>query len=135
MNRMLQADALRLPRPLVNQLLHSAQQAVSSSQGFVLHHGTDHFLCAPLPADADLVQAARQLQKRAEQMFAFYRTSNKSLPPPAAAELQVIIAFVPLYLAVALDIKGVLQLRAWRIAGSRALELDVAISEPGTRAQ
>ncbi|MGH8283050.1 MAG: hypothetical protein ACRESE_04310 [Gammaproteobacteria bacterium] len=130
-----QTESLRLPRLLVNQLLHIAQQAVSFSQGFVLHHGSDQFLCAPLPADADLAQSVKQLQRRGKAMFAFYRTSNTALPPPGTAELHAIIEFVPLYLAVALDIKGVLQLRAWRIAGPRALEMDVAISEAKTPSQ
>ncbi|MGH8307231.1 MAG: hypothetical protein ACRER0_03080 [Gammaproteobacteria bacterium] len=130
-----QAESLRLPRPLVNQMLHIAQQAASFSQGFVLHHGTDRFLCAPLPANADLIQVAGQLQRRGERLFAFYRSSNRPLPPPDATEIQTIIESVPLYLAVALDIKGVLQLRAWRIAGSQASELDVAISETDARSQ
>ncbi|MGH8398882.1 MAG: hypothetical protein ACRETA_11670 [Gammaproteobacteria bacterium] len=130
-----QAESLRLPRPLVNQLLHIAQQAVSFSQGFVLHRGDDHFLCAPLPADGNLVQSVKQLHRRQERVFAFYRSSNTVLPPLAVAELKTIAEFVSLYLAVGLDIKGVLQLRAWRIDGLKILELDVAITEANTPPQ
>lgn len=124
-----------LPRPLVNQLLHAAQQTKSVSQGFILHRGHRHFSYAPLPANADLVRAAQQLCGQDERLFAFYRTSHHPLPPPAAAELQAIAGLVSIYLGIALDIKGVLQLRAWSIDGSGTVELDVAIREPGTGGQ
>ncbi|MGA9851396.1 MAG: hypothetical protein WBR15_00450 [Gammaproteobacteria bacterium] len=131
-SRASESETLVLPRPLVNQLLHAAQEARSFSQGFVLRRADDHFRCAPLPADADLARAGKQLQSHAERLFAFYRTSNRLLPPPAATELRVIVEFVPLYLGVALDIRGVLQLRGWRFDGLKTLELDVTIREAET---
>lgn len=121
-------ETMHLPRPLVNQLLHQAQQAAGFCQGWVYQDAHGRYRCAPLPANADFVT---QAHARDERLFAYYRASNQPLPLPSTQQLQALAKAVGLYLGVALDVKGVLQLRGWRIAAGRVAELDLAISETG----
>lgn len=117
-------EALQLPRPLVNLLLHQAQYSPGFSQGFVLRDGHSGYKCVPLAPNADLIAAAAGTQTP----LAFYRSSSAPLPALTAEESAALANCTGLYLGVALDTKGVLQLRAWRIGRSQIQELDVAIT-------
>ncbi|MGH8291951.1 MAG: hypothetical protein ACRESA_00590 [Gammaproteobacteria bacterium] len=120
-------DTPHLPRALVNQLLRQAQQAAGPAQGFVYCNDRGHYQCAPLAAKADLRLAA--LQARAHAPLAFYRSSNAPLPPLAGAQTAALAGCTGLCLDIALDTKGVLQLRGWRLADGHATPLEVAIAE------
>lgn len=120
-------DTLQLPRILVNQLLRQAQRAAGLSQGFVIRDRRGDYQCEPLAANADLHTAA--LQARARAPLAYYRSSNTPLPPLAAAQTAALASCTGLSLDIALDTKGVLQLRAWRLADGHATPLEVAITE------
>ncbi|MDE2070791.1 MAG: hypothetical protein KGJ04_05965 [Gammaproteobacteria bacterium] len=120
-------DTLRLPRTLVNQLLRQAQRAAGLSQGFVLRDRHGRYQCEPIAANADLRLAA--LQARAHAPLAFYRSSNAPLSPLADAQTAALASCTRLSLDIALDTKGVLQLRGWRLANGHATPLEVAITE------
>lgn len=123
----LHPNELQLPRPLVNQLLHQAQQATGFSQGFVLRDAHGRYHCAPLPATADLGAAAARACPKLP--FAFYRSSSTPLPTLNTKESAALGVCTTLYLGMALDTKGVLQLRAWQIDGPEPIELEVSIHE------
>lgn len=120
-------DTLRLPRALVNHLLRQAQRTTGLSQGFVLRDRHGRYRCEPLAANADLHLAA--LQARAHAPLAFYRSSNAPLPPLAKEQTTALAGCTALYLDIALDTKGVLQLRGGRLADGRVAPLEVAITE------
>ena len=120
-------DPLRLPRTLVNQLLRQAQRARGLSQGFVLRDPQGHYHCQPVAPDADLHLAA--LQARAHAPLAFYRSSGMPLPAPAKEQTAALAQCTGLCLDIALDTKGVLQLRCWRLADGHAAPLEIAITE------
>jgi hypothetical protein len=123
-------ETLHLPRPLVNQLLHQAQQSPGFSQGFVRRDRHGHYPCTALPMNADLVATSARVP--APGIFAFYRSSHTPLLVLTAQEAWALGQCTTLYLGVSLNTKGVLQLRAWRIDGSRLLETDVTITEAET---
>ncbi|MBU6420624.1 MAG: hypothetical protein KGL98_04550 [Gammaproteobacteria bacterium] len=120
-------DTLRLPRTLVNQLLRQAQRTAGLAQGFVIRDRQDRYRCVPIPTDADLNKVA--LRARTQAPLAFYRSSNMPLPPLAAAQTAALADCTGLFLDIALDTKGVLQLRGWRLADGHATPLEVAITE------
>lgn len=120
-------DTLRLPRTLVNQLLRQAQRTVGLAQGFVLRDSRGRYQCELLPANADLHTAA--LQARAHAPLAYYRSSNTPLPLLADAQTAALADCTGLFLDIALDTKGVLQLRGWRLAGGHVTPLEVTITE------
>lgn len=120
-------ETLQLPRPLVNQLLHQAQQAAGFSRGFVRRDANGRFQCRPLAAAADVTTAS--VSGCAPEPFAFYRSSNVPLPPLTAEQVAVLARCTSLSLDIALDTQGVLQLRAWRLANGQATPLDVGLMD------
>lgn len=125
----LTTEPLLLPRPLVNQLLRGAQQSSGFSRGLVLRDAEDNYQCVLLSPDTDPRKTAVQWQSHGQQVFAYFRTSQQPLPPPSTAELAATGIYATHYLGVALDIKGVLQLRGWRLDGTQRHELQVSIHE------
>ena len=118
---------LRLPRTLVNQLLRQAQQAAGVTQGFVFCEGSGRYRCEPVAANADLSAPAGRAQ--ACTPVAFFRSSHAPLTPLAREQMAALGGRTTLFLDMALDTKGVLQLRAWRLADNQATALEVNITE------
>lgn len=118
---------LRLPRTLVNQLLRQAQQAAGITQGFVFREGSGRYRCELVAANADLSVAARHAQARTP--VALFRSSHAPLTPLAGEQMAAFSAHTALFLDIALDTKGVLQLRAWRLADNQATVLEINITE------
>lgn len=119
----MRTEALRLPRPLVNQLLRHAQRATERSQGWVLRDARGELQAKPLAAETDLATAPATVP------FAFYRSFKADHGPLTAEETAALAKRTALYIEMALDTKGVLQLRAWRLEGRQATPLDVAITD------
>lgn len=118
---------LRLPRPLVNQLLRQAQQATGFTQGFVFREGSGRYRCEPLAANTDLNAPAGQAQTRIP--VAFFRSSHAPLTPLAREPIAALGGRITLFLDLALDTKGVLQLRAWRLTNNQTTALEIDITE------
>ncbi|MGH8400918.1 MAG: hypothetical protein ACRESU_07435 [Gammaproteobacteria bacterium] len=123
---------LKLPRPLVNQLLHIAQTApAGTSWGIIGARDTMPTHCYPLELlDVTAIAAVqRKLESRNEIIFAWYRVDSSGIKAPAVSELEVAGVSAPLLLGISLGTKGVLQLRGWRIEGQQLAELGIRISE------
>lgn len=127
------ADTLHLPRTLVNQLLRQAQLAVMFSQGWVLRDPNGYFRPVTLAPDTGILEAAAGTLPNPP--FAFYRSSKLSQNALTSGEIAALSRCTSLYLDIALDTKGVLQLHAWRIVGTRATETAVTIKETTTDLQ
>ncbi|HET7921351.1 MAG TPA: hypothetical protein VFM15_01195, partial [Gammaproteobacteria bacterium] len=115
-------SALILPRPLVNQLLRAAQAAPAGLHwGLVTMRGSTPMYCRPLSQlDATVITAAREdLARQGENPFALYCLSQNQNDPPDVAGPETLAAIsLPYLLHVCLGTRGVLQLRAWRLASS-----------------
>jgi [CysO sulfur-carrier protein]-S-L-cysteine hydrolase len=123
---------LKLPRQLINQLLHIAQTASAGNRWGIIG-AQDHIPvhCYPFEKlDAARIAAARcKLESRSETIFAWFLIDSDGITTPAVSDLQAGGISAPLLFGVSLGTKGVLQLRGWRIEGQQLAELDVRISE------
>jgi len=106
------ADAdLVMPRRLAIQILHEAQIAQPESiRGVVGTRGAEpsSFVCAPEAA----------LAERGEALWARLWSNPNAPAVPTADQL----AGGGLYLVVSLDIKGVLEMRAWELRAGAPFE-------------
>lgn len=103
---------LTLPRSLVVELLHRAQ-VQPEVELTVLRRGDGSFTLRPAEGAA---------------AFASYR-ATASGNPPAPDEVERYRRIAPLLLQAALGVRGVLQLRAWRLDADAARPLDVELAE------
>lgn len=127
------AEPLYLPRPLVNRLLREAQRAGEFSQGWILRDARGQLQSMPLPPDLDLgTVAARPPNGRG---FAFYRSATMSATQLTTEETAALGQYTAIFLDIALDTKGVLQLRAWCIAANSLVATAVSVTESPAAAQ
>lgn len=103
-------SALSLPRSLVLQLLHRAQQG--ASRGFVTRLEDGNFRISDAAGDAP---------------FAFYRTASQARPE--AGDVELCRGLTTLMLSASVGIKGVLELRAWRIVGEHTEPVELSLAE------
>ncbi|HEX5339443.1 MAG TPA: hypothetical protein VFX47_01020 [Gammaproteobacteria bacterium] len=124
--------ALHLPRPLVNKLLHIAQSSPTTTAWGMIG-ARDHVPvhCYPMERlDADSHAAAQhRLEQRGETLFAMYRADHGETCTTNLSELDALGIRTPLSLGISLGIKGVLQLRGWRIEAGQTVMLEIGISE------
>lgn len=103
---------LVMPRRLVIQILHEAQIAQPDSiRGLVGERGGE-------PCSFSRSASAEDFHSRGETVWARLWSNPHSAAVPTAEE----IAAGGLHLLVSLDIKGVLELRAWELSEGRPLE-------------
>lgn len=120
---------ISLPRTLVNRLLRMAQQGPGFSQGFVRNDAHAHFECVALLDGISLAAQIGHMKSHDTRRFAYYRAAHEPLPALTPVELTALVTCTALYLGIALDTKGVLQLYAWRLTDNRVIPLDVGITE------
>jgi hypothetical protein len=126
------APGLRLPRPLVNQLLHIAQTAPAGVQwGIIGERGHVPVRCYPIEKlDANSIAAAqRRLGQQGETLYALYRTDSGAARVPDLSEIEAFGIKTSLLIGVSLGTKGVLQLHGWQIEAGHQVELEIGISE------
>ena len=124
----MEGSSATIPRPLVNQLLHHAQL------------GGDHEICglvaardghparvvpvaniAAAPATRyemdpkGLIDAMRGMREAGETLFAIYHSHPSSAAAPSAMDTAQASYPEALYLIVSLTIKGVLEMRGYRL--------------------
>jgi len=121
--------AATLPRTLVNQILHHAQQ------------GAELEVCGLIGARADIpihcypvanlatepqrlfrmdphgqIDAMRKMRAQGETLFAIYHSHPDTPPIPSPVDLEQAGYPEALYLIISLTTKGVLEMRGWRLA-------------------
>jgi proteasome lid subunit RPN8/RPN11 len=136
--------ALRLPRHLVNQLLHHAQSSpdaevcglVGAKQGLpascypvknIAVEPSHRYLLDP----EQHVAALRRMQERGEALFAIFHSHPAAPAEPSATDLELAAYPDALYLIVSLDTKGVLELRGFRIAADKGVSEVELLLEQG----
>lgn len=104
--------SLTLPRRLVQQVFHHAQTAGGAGSGLIGEAADGGLRPYPLPAGTDRQVLLEKLRARGERLFATYYVHPQGPGVPAPDELAPDLqSFV---FIIALDTRGVLQLRAWR---------------------
>jgi proteasome lid subunit RPN8/RPN11 len=129
-------DRLRLPRPLVNQILTQAQHSPEAEIcGLIATQNGTASRCYPVHnAAADPVhryrmepqaqiEALRQMREAGEELLAIYHSHPHTPATPSAIDIEEANYPDAVYLIISLDIKGVLQISAFCIANGTASPL------------
>ena len=133
---------VRLPRTLINQLLHHAQQSSSTEvcgliggkRGVATHYypianiaSVPQRLFAMDPAQQ--IAAMRAMRECGEELFAIYHSHPDSPPLPSPADLAQANYPEALYLIISLQTPGVLEMRGFRLKDNAILELQLETIE------
>ena len=123
---------IRLPRHLVNQLLHHAQSA-PETEVCGLVGARDGLACSCylvkniateperryLLDHEEHVATLREMEARGEALFGIFHSHPAAPAEPSATDLELAAYPDALYLIISLDTKGVLELRGFRIAAEK----------------
>lgn len=138
-------DAIEIPRTLATEILAHAQQGddkeicglVSVSQ----EPEEEHYHCHPIPNTAtdpqhrydmepeSLIEAMREIRQHGRELFAIYHSHPSSPALPSVTDLNEANYKDVIYLIISLNTKGVLEIRAFRLADNDADELQLIVSE------
>ncbi len=121
-------DSIKLPRSLVNEILHHAQtESEQEVCGLVGKNQEDAFFCYPMrnvaenPKKEFLIDAEQQaavfqtLMNTGQALFAIYHSHLNAEAAPSLRDQQM--AYYPdtVYLIISLNTQGVLQMRGYRL--------------------
>jgi proteasome lid subunit RPN8/RPN11 len=131
---------VKLPRPLVNQLLTQAQHdAENETCGLVAAKNgiaTRAYPVSNVSGDkihlfemdpAEQIHAMKNMREAGEELFAIYHSHPHAPASPSETDLQQLSYRDVLYLIISLNTKGVLELRGFRInqQNFEAVELEI----------
>ena len=130
----------QLPRPLVNQLLHQAQCSPDSEVCGLIGKQPDGS-CRLYPIrnianqperlfhmdPTEQIESMRAMRERNESLLAIYHSHPHSPAVPSTTDLSEAEYPDALYLIISLNIKGVLEMRGYRITGDEMSEVAVEI--------
>ena len=132
-------ETVTLPRSTAIQLMQQAQNRPEEEVCGLIARGDDGWRVYPVAnAAADrtrtfdmeaqaLVSAQRAMRERGQTLWGIYHSHPQAAAEPSAADLEQVGYPEAVQIIISLDIRGVLQLRAWRTdgAGARELRLEV----------
>jgi proteasome lid subunit RPN8/RPN11 len=134
---------ISIPRKLINQLLHLAQ--ISPEEEICGLVGADTqgkpCSCYPITNSADTPQqhflletsqqiaAMKQIREKGESLFAIYHSHPKSPAIPSVFDIEQAVYPEALHFIISLNTKGVLELRAFKIAEIQIHELNLNLIE------
>ncbi|HEX9625864.1 MAG TPA: M67 family metallopeptidase [Acidiferrobacterales bacterium] len=134
------AELVRLPRPLVNQLLGLAQHAPREEICGLIAGRDGHYLNAyPVSNIAGdrghrfemdprgQIDALRAMRERDEELMAIYHSHPDAPALPSLTDIAQHEYPGLLYLIVSLDTEGVLEMRGFRIRDGAVQEIGVGI--------
>src|SRR5689334_18984656 len=132
--------ALILPRTLVQDLFHQAQLSPKTEIcGLVSAVDGEARACYPVTNvsgdpehlfDLDAqgqIDALRRMREKGEHLFAIYHSHPSAPPVPSDRDHERIAYPDAYYLIISLNIKGVLELRAWKAATDSMQEVPLKI--------
>lgn len=133
---------IQIPRKLTNQLLHLAQLSPDLEIcGLVASKNGIPCSCYPIANIAELPQqrflldakqqiaAMADLRNRNETLFAVYHSHPTTPPHPSLLDLEQFAYPDALYLIISLNIKGVLEMRGFKINQQQATEVPLTLVE------
>jgi proteasome lid subunit RPN8/RPN11 len=137
-------DPIRFPRPLINKLLHEAQQAaeqevcglVGAREGRpasvypVANVAEDDWASFTLDPEGR-ARAIAEMRQRGEDLFAVYHSHPHTPAAPSVHDLADSADPSVLRLIISLDVRGVLQLSGWRLTAGGLEPVEIGLCEPG----
>lgn len=133
-------EAVTLPRPIVNELLHLAQRAPEEEVcGLISGDARGFKHCYPVAnvardkarlfelAPKGQIDAMREMRERGEELLAIYHSHPHAPALPSLTDIQQHEYPGVLYLIVSLDTQGVLELRGFRLRDQQVQEVAVRI--------
>ena len=131
-------SAVRLPRSIVNQLLHLAQQSPEEEIcGLISRDQSGFKKCYPVVNAADdkkhffmldpkgQIEAMRRMREHGEELGAIYHSHPNSPPLPSRADIEQHEYPGVLYLIISLGTKGALEMRGFHIRGREIGEVAI----------
>lgn len=131
---------VQLPRKLVNKLLHLAQQSpteeicglVGSKNGIPQTYYPITNVAKTLQSrfllDAkEQITAFKTMREKSEEFFAIYHSHPSSTAFPSTFDLDMANYDNTLYFIASLNVKGILELRAFRIKNKQAIEITITL--------
>lgn len=135
-------NPVRLPRPIVNQLLHLAQKSPDEEIcGLISHDARGFRQCYPVPNRARdrkhffaldpraQIDAMRAMRERGEELAAIFHSHTDSPPLPSLADVEQHEYPAVLYLIISLGTKGVLEMRGFHIHDRTIEEVPIGLQE------
>jgi [CysO sulfur-carrier protein]-S-L-cysteine hydrolase len=132
----------QIPRKLTNQLLHLAQLSPDYEIcGLVASKNSIPCTCYPItniaeqPQHRFLLDAKQQIaamsdmRNEGEELFAIYHSHPKAPAQPSIKDLEAAAYPDALYLIISLNIKGVLEMRGFKISQQKAQEVVLSLLE------
>lgn len=133
-------EKIKVPRTLVNELLHLAQQSPHEEVcGLISADGTGLKQCYPVANIATdkkrffeldpraHIAAVRAMRSRGQALAAIYHSHPSAAALPSLADVHRHEHPELLYLIISLNTKGVLEIRGFRIEHERAHEVVLSI--------
>ena len=134
--------ATHIPRSIIIQLLHHAQQSFDSEVcGLIGGKGGIPVRCYPIDNiasaprrlfamdPAQQIAAMRTMREQNEELFAIYHSHPFDPPFPSATDLSQAKYPETLFLIISLQIKGVLEMRGFLLKDNTVLEMPLEIVE------
>ncbi len=133
-------EPVRIPRSIVNQILHQAQQASDEEIcGLIAGNSAGFTHCYPVANIAGdrrrlfemdpkgLIGALRAMRENGEELKAIYHSHPEAPAQPSLEDIQQSEYPGVLYLIVSLGTKGVLDLRGFRIRNAKIEDVEISI--------
>jgi len=134
------SEQIKLPRTLINQLMTHAQSREGEEVcGFIANRNGAPVKTYPVaniatPADKRFemepraqVDTIREMREQGEEIFAIYHSHPSSPAAPSQRDIDEFSYPEALSLIISLDTKGVLEMRAFRMATDHAIEIAVEV--------
>jgi proteasome lid subunit RPN8/RPN11 len=135
-------SAVRLPRTIVNQLLHLAQKSPEEEICGLISRDSDGFKkCYPVANTAgdkkrffaldprEQIAVMRTMREHGETLAAIYHSHPDAPPLPSLADIEQHEYPDLLYLIISLGTKGVLEMRGFYIRGRTIVETAIGLQE------
>jgi proteasome lid subunit RPN8/RPN11 len=135
-------NGVRLPRPIVNQLLHLAQKSPGEEICGLISRDRQGFKkCYPIANTArdrkrffaldprGQIAAMRIMREHGEELAAIFHSHPDSPPLPSLADVEQHEYPDVLYLIISLGTKGVLEMRGFKIHEREIKEVAIGLQE------
>jgi len=135
-------NAVRLPRVIVNQLLHLAQKSPEEEICGLISRDRDGFKkCYPVANTAgdkkrffaldpqEQIAAMRTMREHGEELAAIYHSHPDAPPLPSLDDIEQHEYPDVVYLIVSLGTKGVLEMRGFYIRGRKIVETAIGLQD------
>lgn len=133
-------NQIQLPRKLASELLHLAQQSPTQEIcGLISAKNGTLQTCYPITNVAnkpqnrfllnekEQIHALKTMREKGEELFAIYHSHPTAAAYPSTLDLEMANYENALYFIISLNVKGILELRAFQIENKHATEVAITL--------